>query len=59
MPWRNTAPMDQRTQFIADHLRETRTITELCDRYGISRKIPAPRARRPGGALAPAPSRPQ
>ena len=38
MPWRNTAPMDQRTQFIADHLRETQTITERCDRYGVSRK---------------------
>jgi putative transposase len=38
MPWRNTAPMDQRTQFIADHLRETQTITELCDQYGVSRK---------------------
>ena len=38
MPWRKTAPMDQRTQFIADHLRETQTITELCDRYGVSRK---------------------
>src|SRR6266850_1991097 len=38
MPWRNTAPMDQRTQFIADHLHETQTITELCDRYGVSRK---------------------
>ncbi|HUP35802.1 MAG TPA: IS481 family transposase [Candidatus Limnocylindria bacterium] len=30
--------MDQRTQFIADHLRETQTITELCDRCGVSRK---------------------
>jgi transposase InsO family protein len=30
--------MDQRTQFIADHLRETQTLSELCDRYGISRK---------------------
>ena len=38
MPGRKTAPMDQRTQFIADHLRETQTITELCDRYGVSRK---------------------
>jgi putative transposase len=38
MPWRETAPMDQRTLFIADHLRETQTITELCDRYGVSRK---------------------
>ena len=38
MPWRETSPMDQRTRFIADHLRETQTITELCDRYGVSRK---------------------
>ena len=38
IPWRNTAPLDQRTQFIADHRRETQTITELCDRYGVSRK---------------------
>jgi transposase InsO family protein len=30
--------MDQRTQFIADHLREVLSITELCDLYGVSRK---------------------
>jgi transposase InsO family protein len=30
--------MDQRTQFIADHLRRTLSITELCELYGISRK---------------------
>jgi transposase InsO family protein len=30
--------MDQRTQFIADFLRDTLTITELCDLYGVSRK---------------------
>jgi transposase len=38
MPWRDTSPMDQRTQFIADHLRDTLSITELCALYGISRK---------------------
>lgn len=38
MPWRQTSPMDQRTQFIADYLREVLSITELCDLYGISRK---------------------
>lgn len=38
MPWSQTSPMDQRTQFIADYLRETLNITELCDLYGISRK---------------------
>jgi putative transposase len=38
MPWRETSPMDQKTQFIADYLRETRSGCELCDLYGISRK---------------------
>jgi transposase InsO family protein len=30
--------MDQRTRFIADYLRGTLSVTELCDNYGISRK---------------------
>jgi transposase InsO family protein len=30
--------MDQRTQFIADFLRETLSVTELCDLYRVSRK---------------------
>jgi transposase InsO family protein len=30
--------MDQRTQFVGEHLRGGRTITELCDDYGVSRK---------------------
>jgi len=30
--------MDQRTQFIADYLRETLSVTELCDLYDVSRK---------------------
>ena len=38
MPWRDTLPMDQRTQFIADHLRDALSITELCAVYGVSRK---------------------
>ena len=37
MPWREASPMDQRTQFIADHLRDVLSITELCELYGISR----------------------
>jgi hypothetical protein len=43
MPWTEASPMDQRTQFSANHLRDTLTITEL---YGISRKtgsLSAPR----------------
>ena len=38
MPWRDASPMDQRTQFIGEHLRGGRTITELCDDYGVSCK---------------------
>jgi transposase InsO family protein len=30
--------MHQRTLFIADHLRGTRSVTDLCTEYGISRK---------------------
>ncbi len=38
MPWSETSPMDQRTQFIADLLRESLRVTELCELYGVSRK---------------------
>ena len=38
MPWRHTLPLDQKTQFIADYLRNTLSITELCELYGVSRK---------------------
>ena len=38
MPWRESSPMDQKTQFIADYLRETLSVCELCDLYGVSRK---------------------
>ena len=37
MPWRKASPMD-RTQFIADFLRDALSITELCALYGVSRK---------------------
>ena len=38
MPWRHTAPMDQKTPFVADDLRTTLSITEVCARYGVSRQ---------------------
>src|SRR5262249_43043343 len=38
MPCRVASPMDQRTQFIADFLRDVLSITELCALYGIARK---------------------
>jgi hypothetical protein len=38
MPWSHTSPMDQKTQFIADYLRDRLSMTELCELYGGSRK---------------------
>jgi transposase InsO family protein len=38
MPWEQQLPMDQKTQFVSEYLRDTISFTELCDRYGISRK---------------------
>jgi putative transposase len=38
MPWSETTSMDQKTQFIADYLREILSVSELCDLYGMSRK---------------------
>ena len=38
MPWSQTTPMDQKTQFVADYLREIFSFTELCARYGVSRE---------------------
>jgi putative transposase len=38
MPSRETTLMNQKTQFIADYLRDTLSVSELCDLYGISRK---------------------
>ena len=38
MPWSQTSPMDQRTQFISDYLRDSLCITELCQLHNVSRK---------------------
>jgi putative transposase len=38
MPWSQLSPMDQKTPFIADYLRRSLSVTELCEHYGISRK---------------------
>lgn len=38
MPWMETAPVEQRTAFIADLRQGLYPMTELCTRYGISRK---------------------
>ena len=38
MPWKDVRPMDEKMLFIADHLREPGNFSQLCERYGISRK---------------------
>ncbi|MEJ2202272.1 MAG: IS481 family transposase [Desulfuromonadaceae bacterium] len=38
MPWKEVKPMDQKLLFIADYLRQVTSFSDLCHRYGISRK---------------------
>ena len=38
MPWLETAPMEQRERFVRDDRLALYTMTELCERYAISRK---------------------
>ena len=38
MPWKVVKPMEQKLLFIAYHLRKVMSFSDLCQRYGISRK---------------------
>ena len=38
MPWSETSPMDQKRLFINEYVRGRSSISELCARYGVSRK---------------------
>ena len=38
MPWRETSPMEERIRFVKDCRSGLYEMSELCDRYGISRK---------------------
>src|SRR5262249_36491700 len=38
MPWRETSPVEQRLEFVAEYLSGLFTMTELAAHYGISRK---------------------
>lgn len=38
MPWKVELPMNQKTQFVSEYLRDSLSFTELCLRYHISRK---------------------
>jgi len=39
MAWNETCPMNERTQLIVDHLRGEYSITELAQKYGVTRTI--------------------
>lgn len=39
MSWLETAPMDQRLQFLIDYASGLYGVTELCIRYGVSRSV--------------------
>jgi hypothetical protein len=38
MPWRETSPMEERIGFVKDFRSGLYEMTELCDRYGVSRR---------------------
>jgi len=38
MPWRETRPMDQRKEFVREYRRGLYSMTELAERYDVSRK---------------------
>ncbi|HEY4215542.1 MAG TPA: leucine zipper domain-containing protein [Gemmatimonadaceae bacterium] len=39
MPWKETSPMEERLQFVRDALSDRFTMSELCARYGVSRRV--------------------
>jgi transposase InsO family protein len=38
MPWKDTSPVNERMKFIAAWLEDSENFSELCERFGISRK---------------------
>ena len=53
MPWRESCVMDERMRFVVEHLSGEWTMSDLCDRHGISRQTGYKWAKRYGeeGAL--------
>ena len=39
MPWKESGPMDERLAFVRDAHRDRFTMSELCARYGVSRRV--------------------
>ena len=38
MPWRETRVLEERLRFVQDFESQEWTMTDLCQRYGVSRK---------------------
>ena len=38
MPWKESVAMEERLRFVHDALSQRWDFTELCERYGVSRK---------------------
>ena len=38
MPWSEITAVDQKTQFVADYLRQQLSMSEICELHNISRK---------------------
>jgi putative transposase len=38
MPWAETGPMKERMRFVTDAERGLYSVSQLCERYGISRR---------------------
>ena len=45
MPWKNTTPMEEIIRFVSLAQTDRFTITELCERFGASRRTLAEAAR--------------
>src|SRR5438128_11340936 len=39
MPWKESVAMDERLRFVRDALSDRFTMSELCARYGVSRRV--------------------
>lgn len=39
MPWKESDLMDERLHFVRDALSDRFTMSELCARYGVSRRV--------------------
>lgn len=39
MPWKESATMDQRLDFVREAMTNRFTMVELCERYSVSRRI--------------------